>query len=70
MLGFCRSSSLNTVSCDSVNCNLGLVAIQEVRWDKGGNQLADRYVLFCGNVNANHHLGTGFFRKPGNQVSS
>jgi len=34
--------------------------VQEIRWDKGGSELADDYTLFYGNLNANHHLGTGF----------
>jgi hypothetical protein len=37
------------------------VGVQEVRWDKGGTEPAEDYVLFCGNGNANHYLETGFF---------
>jgi hypothetical protein len=41
--------------------NFELVAIQEVRWDKGGNEPADDYTFIFGKRNANHHLGTSFF---------
>jgi hypothetical protein len=35
------------------------MAVQEIRWDKGGSELVvDDYTFFYGN--ADHHLGTGF----------
>jgi hypothetical protein len=37
------------------------MGVKEVRWDKGGTELAGDYTLFYGNGNADHHLGTGFF---------
>jgi hypothetical protein len=55
-----RAGSLKTVSSELGKCQLDLVAVQEVRWDEGGNQPADDYTFFCGNRNADHHLGTGF----------
>jgi len=33
---------------------LEMVGVQEVIWGKGVNKLADDYVLFYGNVNANY----------------
>jgi hypothetical protein len=38
---------------------LKLLRIQEVRWDRGGIELADYYTFFCGNEN--HQLEAGFF---------
>jgi hypothetical protein len=36
------------------------VAVQGIRWDESSNQPADSVILFYGNGNFNHHLGTGF----------
>jgi hypothetical protein len=33
---------------------VGLVAAQEVRWDKGDTEPADDYTFFFGNGNDNH----------------
>jgi hypothetical protein len=41
------------------------VAIQEVRWDKGGSQPGDDYIFFYRHGNANHHLGTGLLIHKG-----
>jgi hypothetical protein len=41
-----RSGSLETVASKLANYNLDLVAIQEVRWNEGGNQPADDYAFF------------------------
>jgi hypothetical protein len=35
--------------------------VQEVWWNKGGNEPADDYTSFCGNGITDHHLGTDFF---------
>jgi exonuclease III len=37
------------------------VGVQGVRWDKSGTEPAGDYTFFYGNVNADHHLRTGFF---------
>jgi hypothetical protein len=38
---------------------LGVVALKEARWDKGGSEPADDYTFLYGNGNVNHHSGTG-----------
>jgi hypothetical protein len=40
--------------------SLGSMAVQEIRWGKGGSQPADNYTFLYGNGNANLLLGTGF----------
>jgi hypothetical protein len=54
-----RAGSVKPVACKLAKHYLQLVAIQEVRGDKGGSQPAVDYTFFCGNENANHHLGLG-----------
>jgi hypothetical protein len=44
---------------------LDLVTVQEVRRDEDGSQAPDVPSVFCGNWNANHHVGTS-----GNQIRS
>jgi hypothetical protein len=39
---------------------LDLVGVQEVRWNKGGNERAEDYTFFYGAGNEDHQLGTGF----------
>jgi exonuclease III len=56
-----RSGSLKTVSGELAKYELDLVGVQEVRWDKGGTELAGDYTFFYGNGNADHHLRTGSF---------
>jgi exonuclease III len=48
---FYRSNSLNTESRELPEYRLDLVAVQEVRWDKGGTEPTDDYTFFNGNGN-------------------
>jgi exonuclease III len=61
VMSLCRVGSLKTLASKLTKCNLDLVSVQEVRWDKDGSQPADDYTFFYGNGNAKHHSGTGFF---------
>jgi hypothetical protein len=36
------------------------MGVQEVRWERGGNESAGEYALFYGKLNENHELGTSF----------
>jgi hypothetical protein len=54
-----RAGSLITVSRELSRHKLGLVVVQEVRWEGGGSELAGEYTLFYGKGNENHELGTG-----------
>jgi hypothetical protein len=58
----CRSGTLKTVASEVV---LDLVAVQEVRWGRGGIEPVDDYTFICGKGNAKYHLGTGFFLYKG-----
>jgi hypothetical protein len=50
-----RAGSLKTVADKMAKCN------SEIKWFKGGSKPADDHTFFCGNGNANHHLGTDYF---------
>jgi exonuclease III len=56
-----RSGSLKAVARELGKYKLDLVGVQEVRWDKGGTELAEDYTFSYGAGNEDHQLGTGFF---------
>jgi exonuclease III len=57
-----RIGSLKTVARELGKCNLDLVGVQEVRWEKGGGtERAEDFTFFYGEGNGNQQLGAGFF---------
>jgi hypothetical protein len=60
-----RAGSLKTVASELAEYKLELVAVQDIRWGKGGSRLADEYTLFYGIGNANHCLGVDVFVHKG-----
>jgi hypothetical protein len=50
-----------TVAMELARYKLDLVAVQEVRWDKGGTVRAGDYTFVYGKGNEGQQVGTGFF---------
>jgi hypothetical protein len=60
-----RSYSLKTAARLLTKNKSDLVAVQQIRWDNSGSQLADNDTFFYRSGNANYHLGTGLFIPKG-----
>jgi hypothetical protein len=56
-----RSGLPKAVASELAKHKLDIVAVQEVRWEKGGSQLVGNHISVYGNWNADHCLGTCFF---------
>jgi hypothetical protein len=55
-----RAGLIRTVAKGISKYELGLVGVQEVRWDRGGTEPAGEYIFFYGKGNMNHKLRRGF----------
>jgi hypothetical protein len=53
-------SSIMRITKEISKCQLDLVGVQKVRWDKGGTKLAGEYIFFDWKRNQIHGLGTGY----------
>jgi len=56
-----RAGLLKIFTTELAKNKLYLMRVQEVEWDKSGNEPVDDYTFSHGNEIADHHLGTGFF---------
>jgi hypothetical protein len=65
-----RAGSLTAAARDLARYKLEIVGVQEVRWDKEGTVRAGDYNFLYGRGNENAQMGTGFFCKPKNSISS
>jgi hypothetical protein len=57
------AGSLRTVAEDVSKYKLDLVRVQEVRWDRGGTELAGQYTFLYGKGIQNCELGTGVCKR-------
>jgi len=53
-----RAGSLTAVDRALARYKLGVVGVQEIRWEKGGTLRAGDYNFFYGKRNENYQLGT------------
>jgi exonuclease III len=56
-----RTGSLKTVARELWKYKLGILGVQEVRWEKSGTECVQDYTFFYGEGNGDHQLGTVFF---------
>jgi hypothetical protein len=56
-----RSDSLKMIARELWEYKLGLMGVQEVRWDKGGTERPEDCTFFYGEGIEDHQLGTGLF---------
>jgi len=55
-----RAGSFTATARELATYKLGLVGVQEVRWDREGRVSGGNRNFFYGRGNENHQLGTGF----------
>jgi hypothetical protein len=66
--GTWNAGYLKTVSRELAKCESDTVGMQEARWDKDFAEPENSYTFFY--VNADYHLGTGFFLHKGIIISA
>jgi len=61
---------VETAARDVASYGLVLVTVQQVRWNRGGAELAQYCTSFHGKQNENRELGTGLFIYQGEDIST